>query len=742
MFMPVARVGLYSFISALLSVFAVTPSQLSAENKDDISIAAVGPLTGPAAARGKDLQQAVRMAVEEANAAGGVNGHRILLTVYDDADQPARARQLALQIATSTRAVAVLGQVASSAGIAAGQVYQQQAIPAITGAASQSSVTKGNEWFFRLLPDAVGQGRFLADYARYRFGAHEIAVIREKGTAGEEFASALRDRAKGEGIRIVADVEILPSEAADSSRLAEICKKLSPLRKGEIVILGTQYGETAEVLSALRDKFGPFLAMGYSSVATDALSAQFSSAENAHHVPGYYTEDLTVAAPQLPDIAEYAQTVFASRFRARYSAEPNPEAVRWYESAQLVFQAIAATGISGTGGAADRRLIRDWLAARNRPETAATGVGGPIYFDRDHNVVRAISVGMFFGGHLISSPVQFTPVSDPEQVPGWDRLRSNGMIIYAGDAKLVKTPVVYAGIEVNSLDNIDIRTSSFGADFFLWFRYQDDLNLDPHDVEFPTVISGGQLGHEISRRSRGGFSTVTYHVKGTFRAEYEFSRFPFDRQSLKIPVQIRNSTNYSMILAYGGVSAMRGKNSGASLSTNRLWRLNDQLFYRDVVAYQSSFGDQTGEGKRNGVEVNRINSETIIERDVFGYAVKNFLPLACILIAVLVGYGLAADVINPRVSIGVTALLTTSVLYQKMAGDLPNVTYITAIDYVFFSFFAFCVMFLALTVVTYETYKAKLAKPTRLLNQSGAAITLLVLTGTLVFVWVRYWGRA
>jgi branched-chain amino acid transport system substrate-binding protein len=93
------------------------------------------------------------MAVDEVNSAGGVNGRRIHLTVYDDGDQPARARELARQIA-GTPALAVLGQVASSAGVAAGAVYKTEQIPAITGAASSAAVTQGNDWFFRMLRDA------------------------------------------------------------------------------------------------------------------------------------------------------------------------------------------------------------------------------------------------------------------------------------------------------------------------------------------------------------------------------------------------------------------------------------------------------------------------------------------------------------------------------------------------------------------------------------------------------------
>jgi hypothetical protein len=111
-------------------------------------------------------------------------------------------------------------------------------------------------------------------------------------------------------------------------------------------------------------------------------------------------------------------------------------------------------------------------------------------------------------------------------------------------------------------------------------------------------------------------------------------------------------------------------------------------------------------------------------------------------VAVLIGYALAPDVINPRVSIGVTALLTTSVLYQKVASDLPTVTYIIGLDYVFFAFFAFCVLFLSLTVVTYETHKKKLHLISTRLNQAGAVATLIALGVTLGFVWTHYWGRA
>jgi hypothetical protein len=91
------------------------------------------------------------------------------------------------------------------------------------------------------------------------------------------------------------------------------------------------------------------------------------------------------------DIARYSQTAFANRFRARYRTDPSPEAVRWYECAQLATQAIRATGVRGSDTRADRRPIRDRLAGRNSRETAATGVAGPVFFDADHNVQRDLN---------------------------------------------------------------------------------------------------------------------------------------------------------------------------------------------------------------------------------------------------------------------------------------------------------------------------------------------------------------
>ncbi|MBV9747040.1 MAG: ABC transporter substrate-binding protein, partial [Acidobacteriia bacterium] len=286
-----------SFLSLPAVLILVASSAGCGKNqRPSIHIAAVGPLSGSTAARGKDLADAARLAAEETNAAGGVNGRFIQLDLYDDGDQSTRARELAQQIA-KTPAVAVLGQVASSAAFAAGQIYRQERIPALTGAASEARVTKDNEWFFRLLRDAAGQGQFLADYARYQYGAQKLVVLRETGTAGEEFAASMRERARKQHIHIAADIEFTPAEANDPARMRAMAERIAKAAKGSLIVVGTQYAETPGVLVALHDKLGSFVGFGYSSVATEQLPAQLAKAESGRRATGYYTDGLIVAAP-------------------------------------------------------------------------------------------------------------------------------------------------------------------------------------------------------------------------------------------------------------------------------------------------------------------------------------------------------------------------------------------------------------------------------------------------------------
>jgi hypothetical protein len=132
------------------------------------------------------------------------------------------------------------------------------------------------------------------------------------------------------------------------------------------------------LLRVLREKLGNFTSFGYSSLASNNVAAAFAPTESSRRLhPGYYTDSFIVAAPQMGDIAEYGQTLFAARYKTRYGKDPSPEAVRWYEGAKLILKGVAAALRPGAAIGTARRQIRDWLASLDRPDAAVAGSADP-----------------------------------------------------------------------------------------------------------------------------------------------------------------------------------------------------------------------------------------------------------------------------------------------------------------------------------------------------------------------------
>ena len=114
-----------------------------------IRVAYAGPVSGPSAEDGLSAVRAIELVFDQVNRAGGVAGRPLTLDVYDDANDPDRARENAEEIAEQPDTVAVIGHNFSTCSVAAGEIYAARGIPAITNAATSVSVTRDNKWYFR-----------------------------------------------------------------------------------------------------------------------------------------------------------------------------------------------------------------------------------------------------------------------------------------------------------------------------------------------------------------------------------------------------------------------------------------------------------------------------------------------------------------------------------------------------------------------------------------------------------------
>ena len=100
-----------------------------------IKIGSAGPMTGQYAAFGEQLRRGATMAVEEINAAGGVNGQKLELLIGDDACDPKQATAVANKM-VSDKVVFVAGHFCSGSSIPASDIYKEAKILQITPAST------------------------------------------------------------------------------------------------------------------------------------------------------------------------------------------------------------------------------------------------------------------------------------------------------------------------------------------------------------------------------------------------------------------------------------------------------------------------------------------------------------------------------------------------------------------------------------------------------------------------------
>lgn len=189
--------GGFGLLAALLFVCLVV-STLRTPHPTPIKIALATPLSGPQRQFGEKILDAVLLCISDANRQGGVQGHPVEVIRYDDEGNPNVAAEKAKEIAASP-AVAVIGHYTSSTSLAAGPIYKEASIPAITGSATAPSITSDNPYYFRVAIDNSSQGHTLAAYAKNVLGQKRARVLYTNEVYGKSLFAAFADEYSDQG---------------------------------------------------------------------------------------------------------------------------------------------------------------------------------------------------------------------------------------------------------------------------------------------------------------------------------------------------------------------------------------------------------------------------------------------------------------------------------------------------------------------------------------------------------------
>ena len=198
----IKKIMKYLLLCVLFPVFF-----LGLVHADSVKIGFNVPLTGFAAADGKSALNGAKLAVKQANQAGGINGKMIELVVYDDQASPKQAVPISNKLIEKDKVVAAISGSYSGATRAAAGVFQSAEIPYISAYAVHPEITRAGNYVFRTSFMGEVQGRAGAKLIGATLQRKRVVLITLKNDFGKSLAAGFKEAAGQFNLQIVNEYE-------------------------------------------------------------------------------------------------------------------------------------------------------------------------------------------------------------------------------------------------------------------------------------------------------------------------------------------------------------------------------------------------------------------------------------------------------------------------------------------------------------------------------------------------------
>jgi branched-chain amino acid transport system substrate-binding protein len=208
------------------AAFAIA-APAGAQQKPPIKIGHIAIMTGPAGAYGQLQKIIVDIAVEDINAAGGVNGSKVEVQTEDSQLDPAQAVLLFRKL-YGAGAVAVVGPMSGTQWETVSPLANQMKFPAITANASKPGITV-KPWTIRLGPadDTVVPQGIAAFLKKYPNVKNIVITADVREASGKAAAELYQQAAKAHNLKVLDTVEF-STRTTDVSPIALKIKSLNP----------------------------------------------------------------------------------------------------------------------------------------------------------------------------------------------------------------------------------------------------------------------------------------------------------------------------------------------------------------------------------------------------------------------------------------------------------------------------------------------------------------------------------
>ncbi|HLN09547.1 MAG TPA: branched-chain amino acid ABC transporter substrate-binding protein [Xanthobacteraceae bacterium] len=342
-------------------VALVVAVALSGGAQAEVKFGIAGPITGPNAAFGAQLQNGAQQAIEDINATGGILGQKITFAVGDDVSDPKQGVSVANNF-VADGVKFVVGHFNSGVTMPASEVYAENGILEITPSATNPKVTERGLWnIFRTCGRDDQQGAVAGAYILKHFKDKKVAVIHDKTTYGQGLADETKKTINAGGMKEVLYEGINIGEKDFSALVSKI-----KAANADLVYWGGLHTEGGLIVRQMRDQGVRAPLMGGDGITSD----EFATIGG----PGVEGTLMTYG----PDARKKAEAkAIVEKFRAK-KFEPEAYTLYTYAAVQVIKQAAEAT----------KSLDPKKIAAQMHSGQTFKTVLGDLSFDRKGDLTK------------------------------------------------------------------------------------------------------------------------------------------------------------------------------------------------------------------------------------------------------------------------------------------------------------------------------------------------------------------
>ncbi len=362
------------WLATALAVLVLSLSCGPKLNPNEIRIGEFGSLTGAQATFGISTQNGIQLAVDEVNAAGGVNGKTLKVIALDDQGKPEEAAVVVTKLITQEKAQVIMGEVASSLSLAAAPICQEHKTPMISPSSTNPKVTQVGDYIFRVCFIDPFQGQVMADFAMGTLHAKTAAILRDQKS---DYSMGLADyfikRFKEKGGTILVDQSYVAGDVDFKSQLTNIREQ-----KPDVIFVPGYYGEVGLIAKQARELGIKVALLGGDGWESSKLYEIGGAALDGCYFSTHYSSDSTD-----PKVQDYVK-----KYQAKFGQVPDGLATLGYDAAGVLVAALKNAKSLNTVD------IRDAIAATKN----YAGVTGSISLNADRDAVKSAVVLKISGG--------------------------------------------------------------------------------------------------------------------------------------------------------------------------------------------------------------------------------------------------------------------------------------------------------------------------------------------------------